>query len=35
MGDMLLLSYFSLVTFVDFNVPISTDYYLCVKVGIT
>ena len=27
--------YFSLVTFVVFNVPISTDFYLCVKGGIT
>lgn len=35
MGDLsLLLFYFSLVTFVFFNVLISTDFYLCVKAGI-
>lgn len=35
MGDLLLLFYFSLVTFVVFDVPPSTAFYLCVKGGIT
>lgn len=34
MGDVSLF-YFSLVTFVVFNVPVGTDFYLCVKAGIT